>query len=388
MTRLLTINAGSSSLRFTLFDLKLKEVFRGHFDAIGKKHASFRHQIPGAKEERQTSKVKTHQEAIEQGLDSLIERGFIQDFKDIQAVAHRVVHGGERFQRPTPLNRRVLKEIEKLIPLAPLHNPANLAAIRACQAKLKKAKHVAIFDTAFHSSLPEKAYLYGLPYKLYVKDKIRRYGFHGTSHAYIASELRRQLKKKKFTAVSCHIGNGVSIAAIKNGQCLDTSMGFTPLEGPMMGTRSGSIDPAIPFYLMNKGMKPKAVKELLEHESGFKGLSGLDSDIRTLYAKEKSSETQRVFKTFSYQMAKLIASTVVPLGGTPDALCFTAGIGENAFYLRQMICEELSGLGLKLDARKNKANALEISSPKSSSRIFVIPTNEALQMARALLQEM
>jgi acetate kinase len=379
---ILILNAGSSSLRFSLFDGRLNLLYKGHVDAIGQKHCHFRHYLKKG-EETVPVKAKNHQEALLFGLQKLLDDGVLKNFKGIKKVGHRVVHGGEKFKKATRVGPATLREMKKLSPLAPLHNPANIAAIEASQKLLPKAKHFAIFDTAFHHTLPPKAFLYGLPYSLYEKQKIRRYGFHGSSHSYVAKEAMRMLNNKHASLITCHIGNGVSLCAIKDGRSLDTTMGFTPLEGPMMGTRSGTIDPAIIFHLL-KGRTPQKVHHLLEKESGFKGLSGLGSDIRTLWANKRSPGTRRTFDVFSYQMAKHIYAAFAALGGPPDALVFTAGIGENAFYLREQICAYFKSFGLKLDARANKKNALIISHKNSFMTVLVIPTNEELEMARQL----
>jgi acetate kinase len=393
---ILTINAGSSSLRFVLFEATkassktLKQIYSGHIDAIGQKHCQFRRYCEDGSEQGSKLKAKNHEEAIEFALKKLQESKVIENLNDISKVAHRVVHGGEQFTKPTTLTPKLIRQLKKLSPLAPLHNPANLAAIKACQAKLKKAKHVAIFDTAFHATLPQKAYLYGLPYKLYTKQHIRRYGFHGTSHKYVANEAKailRKARKPYSKLITCHIGNGVSLAAIKKGICLDTTMGFTPLEGPLMGTRSGSFDPAILFHLLGKKPSQKQLEKtrnLLEKESGFKGMSEISSDVRDLWAQPKSKGTRRTFELFSYQMAKYITSFFTPLGGLTNAIIFTAGTGENAFYLRKEICDQLKAFGLKLDSKANQKNAEIISKPNSTIQVLVIPTNEALQMAREL----
>lgn len=380
---ILIINAGSSSLRFALFDGKLKRLYKGHIDAINQKHCQFRRSFEDGSEEKNSIKAKDHKAALDYGLKRLLLDGAITQLKDIKKVGHRVVHGGESFKKTTKLTPKTISKIKKLSTLAPLHNPANLSAIEAAQKLLPKAVHYAIFDTAFHSSLPPKAYLYGLPYALYKKNAIRRYGFHGTSHAYVADQACSILGDKKAKLITCHIGNGVSICAIENGESVDTSMGFTPLEGPLMGTRSGSIDPAIVFHLMKK-KSAEDVHHLLEHESGFKGLSELGSDVRTLWAQKRSPGTRRTFDVFSYQMAKLIMSYFVPLGGPPDALIFTAGIGENAYYLREQICSYFKSFGLKLDPKANKKNAMQISHRNSFMNVLVIPTNEELQMAKQL----
>ncbi len=378
---ILILNAGSSSLRFALFDGKLKRLYKGHIDAIGQKTCQFRRTFDDGSEEKNSVKAKNHQEALDYGLKRLQLDGAVKNLKEINKVGHRVVHGGESFKKATKLTPGVIATIKKLSELAPLHNPANLTAIEACKKLLPKAKHTAIFDTAFHQTLPPKAFLYGLPYELYTKKKIRRYGFHGTSHQYVAQEAVKILNNKHASLITCHIGNGVSLCAIKDGISLDTSMGFTPLEGPLMGTRSGTIDPAIIFHLLEK-KSPADVHQLLEKESGFKGLSQLGSDVRTLWANKRSPGTRRTFDVFSYQMAKIIYSYFAALGGPPDALVFTAGIGENAFYLREQICAYFKSFGLKLDPRANKKNAMQISHRNSFLPVFVIPTNEELQMAK------
>lgn len=379
---ILVLNSGSSSLRFTLFNEQLKELYKGHVDAIGQKHCSFRHYLKKAEIDTPV-KIKNHEEAIRFVLKKLREDKIIEDVTQIHKVAHRVVHGGEKYIKPTRLNANVLKDLEKLSPLAPLHNPANLLTARASQKMMPKAAHYAIFDTAFHSTLPEKAYLYGLPYSRYQKEQIRRYGFHGTSHKYVSLEAARLLKKKNCRLITCHMGNGISLAAIKNGIVMDTTMGFTPLEGPIMGTRSGTVDPGVLFHLLKK-LSPEKLHHELEYESGFKGLSGLGSDIRDLWAKPKSSGTKRTFGVLCYQMAKLIMGLSISLEGMPDAIIFTAGIGENAFYLREQIIEELKPFKIQLDLAANRKNALVISKAKSPIKMLVIPTNEELQMAKDL----
>lgn len=375
----LILNAGSSSLRFSLFTEAGKESYKGHIDAIGLAHCHFRRSTKDG-EERRNLKAKNHKEALDFALQQLLRDAAIASLSEIQKVGHRVVHGGEKFKKPLKITSLNLKKLEKLNALAPLHNPANLAGIKASRKFLAKAKQYAIFDTAFHSTLPPKAFLYGLPYSLYKKDGIRRYGFHGSSHKYVAAQAAKKIKKKNAKLITCHIGNGVSLAAVKNGVCLDTSMGFTPLEGPMMGSRSGSIDPAIVFHLMKKHRSSERVHEILEKESGFKGLSGISSDIRKLWARAHSAGSQRTFETFSYQMAKLILSYFAPLGAAPDAIVFTAGIGENAFYLRKEICNYLKAFGLKLDPSLNKLNKPLISSKDSSIKVLVIPTREEFEM--------
>jgi acetate kinase len=378
---ILVLNAGSSSLRFTLFAEDLKELYSGHVDAIGQKHCQFRHYLKKGEIDLPV-KIKNHKKAIIFVLKKLKEEGAVKDFKDIKKVAHRIVHGGEKYKKPTLLNKEVLKELDQISSLAPLHNPVNLLTARACQKTLPQAAHYAIFDTGFHSTLPQKAFLYGLPYELYQKEQIRRYGFHGTSHKYVSQEAVRFLKKKAAKLITCHMGNGISLAAIKDGKVLDTTMGLTPLEGPIMGTRSGTLDPGIIFHLLEK-TSTKKLRQLLEHESGFKGLSQIGSDVRDLWAKPKSPGTKRTFDVLCYQMAKLMMSLTVALEGTPDAIVFTAGIGEHAFYLREKILSELP-LPVELNPTANRKNSLLISKPKSKIKVLVLPTNEQLQMARDL----
>lgn len=393
---ILVFNAGSSSLRFSLFNEKLKRLYKGHIDAIGQKHCHYRRYFENGREEKIPIKAKNHDEAVNHALKRLQTDKAVRHLDEITKVAHRVVHGGESFLHPTLITPKVLRSLEKLSSLAPLHNPANLATVKASRKRIPKAKHVAFFDTAFHATLPERAFLYGLPFSLYKKQGIRRYGFHGISHEYVAQEAQRTIQKRKLkkqtnasTLIICHLGNGVSLTAIKNGKSMDTSMGFTPLEGPLMGTRSGSIDPAIIFHLAKKERRInkqalEKIHHLLEKESGFKGLSQIGSDIRSLWADRQSAGTRRTFDVFSYQVAKIILSYCVPLGGLPSTLVFTAGIGEHAFYLRKQICEYLRPFGVQLNPRANQKNSRVISDSKSKVLVLVIPTDEEYAMAKSL----
>jgi acetate kinase len=406
---ILTLNAGSSSLRFKLFEEKshkksatqLTLLFSGHIDAIGQSHCEFRNYSVPQKETRTRIACKTHKEAITSALKILAEDQSTPDPKEIRKVAHRVVHGGEKFHKPTKLTTLTLRKLKKLSSLAPLHNPANLLCIKAAKKQMPKASHTAIFDTGFHATLPEKAYLYGLPYELYKKHQIRRYGFHGTSHKFVAHKTQKLLRKKNTNIITCHIGNGVSLCAVKNGISVDTTMGFTPLEGPLMGTRAGSFDPAILFHLLTlppykKSFKkdPEAtlqkLRHLIEKESGMLGLSEISSDVRKLRAKPKSKGSIRTFETFSHQMSQEIYKLMASLEGIPDAIVFTAGIGENAHYLRSSTLKPLASLGLKLNKKLNVETVTTsgptlISSKNSSIKVYVIPTNEALQMAREIM---
>lgn len=387
--KLLVLNSGSSSLRFKFYESPgWKKLFSGHVDGIGLRTCRLRGDI------ETNVKAKNHTEALKIALAVLQETGHLKNLKEIEAVGHRVVHGGEKYNKPTKITRTILKDLKKLSPLAPLHNPANLEGITACQKILKKAINVAIFDTGFHATLPPHAYLYGLPYDLYRKHGIRKYGFHGTSHNFIANQAISLLKKSKKPCsrlITCHLGNGVSLTAVKNGKSIDTTMGFTPLEGVMMGTRTGDFDSAIIFHLHNHlKMKLEDIDNLVNKKSGLLGLSGISSDMRPLWGilqnpKSRDFKTvKRAYDVYVYRLAKAIASLTVPLGGL-DALVFTAGIGESAWYLRRDICAQLTHLGLSLDPIKNK-KTIEgksgfISKPRTTN-VLVIPTNEELKIAQ------
>lgn len=333
--KILVFNAGSSSLRFKLFEKKggsLVSLHEGHFDNHGKP-------------------IKDFEEAVKKAVQDLKNHGAISTITDVAKIGHRVVHGGETYTKPVIITPAVLKKIRALGKLAPLHNPPNLACILAAQKLFKHAKHVAVFDTAFHQTMPEKAYLYALPYSLYKKQGVRRYGFHGTSHEYVFQEARKKLGAKKTRrTVTCHLGNGCSMAAILNGRVVDTSMGFTPLEGLPMGTRSGDVDPAIIFYLMEEGMSglpsgmhARQVEQMLQKKSGLLGLSEFSGDVRDLWAAfngkngaAKKIAAKRTCDFFAYRIAKYIGAYTVALGGL-DCIVFTGGTGENAWYLRKWI---------------------------------------------------
>jgi acetate kinase len=378
--KILVINSGSSSLKFELFETngKHKQLYRGIIDRIGLPNTFT---VENGKEMGETS-IKNHTEAVGYALKILQKKGLINNLKDIKAVGHRVVHGGEKYKNATLITPDVLKEIKILCELAPLHNPPNLAAIHACMEHLKNTPQVAVFDTAFHQTIPEKAYLYAIPYDLYKKYGIRRYGFHGTSHSYIAGETTKLLKKKKSKIIVCHLGNGCSITAIENGKSIDTSMGFTPLEGLPMGTRCGDIDPAIVFELQEiLKIDTNEIDVLLNKESGLKGISGISSDMRDLWAKcKKNKRAKLAISILAYRTAKYIGAYSAALRGL-DAITFTAGMGEKAYYLRKEICDYLPHLGVKIDSKKNKKCALKISDANSKVKVFVMPTNEEKQIA-------
>ncbi len=378
--KILVINSGSSSLKFQLFSNNgtVNQLYRGMIDRIGLK-GTF-----AVEDGIETEKVdiKNHTAAVGYALEILLKKRLIKSVKDIKAVGHRVVHGGERYRDATLINPAVLKHIKFLCRLAPLHNPPNLAAIYACMKKLKGIPQIAVFDTAFHQTMPEKAYLYALPYELYTDNQIRRYGFHGTSHSYVAKETARILKKKKSKIVVCHLGNGCSITAVDDGRSIDTSMGFTPLEGLPMGTRCGDIDPAIVFELQRMlNLDTDKIDDLLNKKSGLKGISGLSSDMRDLWAASKKNERARLtISILAYRIAKYIGAYSAALRGL-DAITFTAGMGEKAYYLRKEVCNYLPYLGVRIDTAKNKKCLKEISAKNSKVRVFVLPTNEEKEIA-------
>lgn len=384
--KILVVNSGSSSLKFQLLENsggKFRVLCKGIVDGIKLKTCQFR--FEGAKKKfAKNILCGDHKEALNMALNAMLKNKIIASLDTIKAVGHRVVHGGEKYRHAVRINAQTIKTIRKLSELAPLHNPPNLKGIEACQKFLKGVPQVAVFDTSFHESIPEKAYLYALPYELYTKHGIRRYGFHGTSHEYVSQQAIKLLKKKQSKIISCHMGNGSSIAAILNGKSVDTSMGLTPLEGVPMGTRSGDIDSAIIFHLIKQHrVSPEKIENMLIKESGLIGLSGMSSDVRDLWAavKKNNKRAKLTFEVLCYRMAKYMGGYAAAMDGL-DAIIFTAGIGENAYYLRRDICAYLKHLGVAIDPQKNKKNSLVISTPKSRVKVFVIPTNEEEQIAK------
>lgn len=388
----LVINSGSSSVKYTLFRLQKGTVMaKGIVERIGLPDSVLRH-TPYKRQEiiRQLS-ISDHEHAIKIALDALVdpEYGVLEDISQIKAVGHRVVHGGEEIAESVIITEEVIRVIEKYAELAPLHNPPNLLGIRACQRLLPNIKQVAVFDTAYYQSMPPKSYLYGLPYELYKKYGIRRYGFHGTSHRFVAMRTAEILKKplEKLKIITCHLGNGCSITATLFGKAIDTSMGFTPLEGLLMGTRCGDIDPAVVFYIMEKEkLDVHQINELLNKKSGLLGLAGIGSnDMRDISRAARSGNEQANFaiEVFIHRVQKYIGAYIVSMNGV-DAITFTAGIGENHGYTRQRVCENLGFLGVKIDKDKNISTKREkiISSSRSKVKVLVVPTNEELLIAQ------
>jgi len=394
---ILIINAGSSSVKFTLFKKDdLKMVADGVVERIGLKGTKIHTKnAEGERASKETHVADTRQ-AVGLIADLLTDKNDsdIQPGVDIAGIGHRVVHGGEMINSSVVVDDRVKQIVKECFELAPLHNPPNLEGIEACEDIFPGVPQVAVFDTAFHTTLPEYAYLYGLPYALYKEDKIRRYGFHGTSHQYVcrtaADFLNRPLEELKI--ISCHLGNGCSITAVDGGRSIDTSMGFTPLEGLMMGTRCGDLDPAIVFYLMeHKQLDPRQINDLLNKQSGLLGLAGIgSSDLRDIFEASESGnqQTNTAIGVFTYRIKKYIGAYAFALGGI-DAVVFTAGIGENSPGIREMVCRGLEGLGIVMDTEKNVAGNLaerEIQHNDSRVKILVIPTNEEKQIALQTLE--
>jgi len=389
---ILVINCGSSSLKFQLIDSETEKcIAKGLCERIGIEGSQITYTPDGGEKEQTVTPMPDHTEAIRLVLEALTnpKTGVVKSLDEIGAVGHRIVHGGEKFAASTIITDEVMKAIEECNDLAPLHNPANLIGINACKKLMPTTPMVAVFDTAFHQTMPEEAYMYGLPYEYYEKYKIRRYGFHGTSHSYVSKKAAEVLGKKyeDLKIIVCHLGNGASVSAVKNGKCVDTSMGLTPLEGLIMGTRSGDIDPAIMEFIAHKeGKNIDEIMTVLNKKSGVYGLSNnLSSDFRDLEDGYNRGDEHciRTMNTYCYRVAKYIGSYVAAMNGV-DVICFTAGIGENAPLVRSLVCEHLGFLGVSIDedANHKRGEEIAISTPDSKTTVMVIPTNEELAIAR------
>ena len=389
---ILVINAGSSSLKYQLLNPETGSLLaKGLCERIGiDGKFTYKPQVEGkAALDAVDVAMPTHSEAIQAVLDALVDgkNGVVGSMKEIEAVGHRVVHGGEAFNKSVLITDEVLKAIEDCIPLAPLHNPANLTGIRACQKVMPGVPMVAVFDTAFHQTMPPKAYMYALPYAYYEEDKVRRYGFHGTSHKYVAGRAAAMLGKapEEVKLISCHLGNGSSIAAVDGGKSVDTSMGFTPLAGLPMGTRSGDLDAGILQYVMNKhGLSIDEMLNVLNKKSGVEGLSCVSSDFRDLEnaAGEGNQKAALAQEKFAYEVRKYVGAYAAAMGGV-DAVIFTAGVGENDKAIRRMVCQGLEYMGVELDEAANDVRGKEavISAAASRVKVLLIPTNEELMIA-------
>lgn len=390
--KILVLNAGSSSLKYQLLDMENEEVLaKGACGRIGIDGEIEHKTADGRKYEEKVS-FPSHTEAFEKVAQLLTssEYGVVKDLEEISAVGHRLVQGGEEFTESVCLTPKVLSDFEKYCELAPLHNPAGLSAIEACTKKMKPGTpQIAVFDTAFHQTMPPEAYLYGFPYEYYEKMGIRKYGFHGTSHRYVSKRAAQIVGKpiEELKIVTCHLGNGSSIAAVKGGRSIDTTMGFTPLDGLIMGTRSGSVDPSAVTYIMEKqNMTPAQMNDLLNKKSGYLGLSGVGSDNRDLQeaADNGNERAQITLKMQSYQIKKIIGGFAAAMGGL-DIIVFTGGIGEHSEALRKDVCSDMQFLGISLDEEKNEklsAKEAKISKDDSKVGVYIIPTNEELMIAR------
>ncbi|MCR4656410.1 MAG: acetate kinase [Lachnospiraceae bacterium] len=389
--KVLIINCGSSSLKYQLIDSQTEAVLaKGLCERIGIEGGMISHTASGKEKIEKAVEMPDHVKAVELVLENLTdkEHGVISSLDDIDAVGHRLVHGGESFSEAVVINDEVIKAIEACNDLAPLHNPANLIGIRSCKQLMPDVPMVGVFDTAFHQTMPKKAYLYGIPYEYYEKYKIRRYGFHGTSHSYVSKRAAEILHKnyQDFKVIVCHLGNGASVSAVKNGQCVDTSMGLTPLEGLFMGTRSGDLDPAILEFICNKeNISISGMLNILNKKSGVLGMSKLSSDFRDLIAAAKDGNelAKTTLEAYSYRVAKYIGAYTAAMNGV-DAIVFTAGIGENNSDVRQMVGDYLSYLGTGVDRSKNNIRGEEaiISYDEARIPIMIVPTNEELAIAR------
>ena len=393
---ILIINCGSSSLKYQLFDSECEQVLaKGLAERIGIEGSVLTHSPAGKDKVVKEEPMADHSVAVKMVIDALTdpEHGVIKSLSEIGAVGHRVVHGGEKFDKAVIINESVIKDIEELSSLAPLHNPANLIGIHACEKNMPGVPQVAVFDTAFHQTMPRKAYMYGLPYEYYEKYKIRRYGFHGTSHDYVSARAAEILGKdrKDMKIIVCHLGNGASISAVQNGKCIDTSMGLTPLEGLFMGTRSGDMDPAIFDFICEKeGLTPAQMNNILNKKSGVLGLSnGLSSDFRDLCdaADNGNDLAAMTLDAYSYRVAKYIGSYAIAMQGV-DIIAFTAGIGENSYGVKTRVCKYLGYLGAIIDDEKLKVRGEEliVTEPGSKVTVMVVPTNEELAIARQTLE--
>ena len=392
---ILVINCGSSSLKFQLINAESEEVLaKGLCERIGI-DGRLTYQPAGGEKEISEKAMPTHTEAIQFVIDALTNEktGVVKSLSEIGAVGHRIVHGGEKFASSVVITEEVKKAVEECNDLAPLHNPANLIGVEACEKLMPGTPMVAVFDTAFHQTMPEKAYMYGLPYAYYDKYKVRRYGFHGTSHSYVSKKAAEVMGKAydEVKTIVCHLGNGASVSAVLNGKSVDTSMGLTPLEGLVMGTRSGDIDPAIMEFIAQKeNLDIEGIMNVLNKKSGVFGLSGeISSDFRDLTGAmaEGDKKAKIALEVFAYRVAKYIGAYAAAMNGVDD-IVFTAGIGENVSYVREQVCSYLGYLGVELDPDANekfRGEQGEITKPGCKVRVFVIPTNEELAIARETL---
>lgn len=397
--KILVINAGSSSLKYQLIDMENEQMLcKGNCERIGQEMGLFGHKTADGRSENIEVPMKDHTAAFEQVKNALTDEklGVIKSLDEVSAIGHRIVQGGALFSESVLVDEKVIEGIESLIPLAPLHNAAHVQGIRACRAVFgEEVPEVVVFDTAFHSTMPPEAYMFPIPYEYYEKYHVRRYGFHGTSHRYVSHRCAEMMGRpiEELKIITCHLGNGSSITAVKNGKVIDTSMGLTPLDGFMMGTRSGALDPSVVTFIAEKEhMTPNEMSELLNKKSGLLGISGISSDDRDICAAEERGDERAILahNMLVYEIKKFIGSYVAAMDGC-DAIVFTAGLGENQYTHRYNVCKGLTYLGVEVDEEINKIyvhgkggdnGAGEISTPNSKVKVFVIPTNEELVIAR------
>lgn len=388
--KVLVVNCGSSSLKYQLIDMENEEVLaKGYIEKIGLADSFLTHTAKGEKYKIEKN-IPNHEEGMKVVIEQLLNKdyGVIKDLKEIDAVGHRVVHGGEKFSGSVVITDAVVNAIEECIPLAPLHNPAGITGIEACKKALPGVPMVGVFDTAFHQTIPEKAYIYPIPYKYYEEYKIRKYGFHGTSHKFVSKRVAELVGKplEDLKVITCHLGQGASLCAVKDGKSVDTTMGLTPLAGVPMGSRSGDIDPSIVTFIMKKeNLTPDQMDKILNKESGKLGISGVSVDDRDIEAaaKEGNKRAQLALDSFVYQVVGNIGKYAAQMNGV-DVITFAGGIGENSKEVRKQICESLSFLGVEIDNEKNNTigEEIEISTPNSKVKVYIVPTNEELMIAR------
>lgn len=389
--KILVINCGSSSLKYQVIDMVTKNAIgKGLVDRIGLEGSVLTHRTASGEKHVIRDDMPNHTVAIKLVLEALVspEYGSIKELKQICGIGHRVVHGGEKFSKSVVIDDAVMEALKECIELAPLHNPPNIAGIQACQKMMPGIPQVAVFDTAFHQTMQPDSYIYGLPYEFYKKYGIRKYGFHGTSHKYVSQRAAVLLKKplKELKIISCHLGNGASICAIRGGKSIETSMGFTPLDGLMMGTRSGALDPAIVTYIMcRENFNVDEMNDFLNKKCGALGVSGISSDFRDIEvaAEQGHKRAKLALDMFDHDVKQFIGAYAAVMGGV-DAIIFTAGVGENASIMREAVCRNMEYLGVDLDSEKNKVRSeeVDVSKPNARCRVLVIPTNEELMIAQ------
>lgn len=392
--KILVVNCGSSSLKYQLIDMKTENVMaKGYLERIGLEDSFLTHTVNGEKHKIE-KKIANHEEGMNLVIEQLLHKdyGVIKDLKEIDAVGHRVVHGGEKFSSSVLITDEVIETIKDCISLAPLHNPAGITGIEACQKALPGVPMVGVFDTAFHQTLPKKAYMYAIPYEYYEKYKIRKYGFHGTSHRFVSQRVAELMQKpiKNLKIITCHLGQGASLCAVDGGKSIETTMGLTPLAGVPMGSRSGDIDPSIVTFLMkNENLTCDEMDTILNKKSGKLGLSGISIDDRDIEAaaKEGNERAKLAIDNFVYQVTGFIGKLAAQMKGV-DVITFAGGVGENGPEVRRDICNYLAFLGIKIDEEKNncRGKEVEISAPDSKIKVFVIPTNEELMIARDTME--